>query len=121
MMAVERYEQFSLRRLFKVMTWGIVVWGMLWVVGDCLYGNMFPQPLTALLAIPHWFLFIGTPFIAAGLLIDRFWWGVAIGFVVAVAMLFSPTVLVQLTMANGSFLTMRPRTQNPADASAVSI
>jgi hypothetical protein len=94
-MTVKPFEQFSLRRLFKVMTWGIVVWGMLWIVGDGLYSNMLPQPLTALLVIPHWFLFIGTPFIAVGLLVDRLWWGVAVGFAVAVAMLFSPTVLVQ--------------------------
>lgn len=86
-------EQFSLRRLFTVTTWGIVIWGMLWLLGDCLYGNKLPLPLTQALMIPHWFLFIGTPFVAVGLLIGRAWRGIAVGFVVAVILLLLPTIV----------------------------
>lgn len=86
-------EQFPMRRPVSVATWGIVVWGLLWVAGDFLYSNELPLPLMQALMIPHWFLLIGTPFVAVGLLIGRVWWGITIGFVVAVILLLVPTIV----------------------------
>ena len=65
---------------------------MLWGVGDYLYSNRLPLALMQVLAVPHWFLLIGMPLITIGVLINRVWWGITLGFIVALILLLLPVV-----------------------------